>query len=173
MAYASRRRSGGRSGTTRDWRRPDAYRVPLADDVSTTFLAQLMASCVLPPWPALTLRCGIFLAKSQTCHAPSFGADPCVTMFAPIATWAEGDWRSFTRSQRATWLNSPTWHAAAVDEGFTAMKCMAVPPTLPIDRPEADSERRSHACCLPYGMRWATRSISWLTVTRALHRRWD
>ncbi len=59
----------------------------------------------------------------------------------------------------------------AVEEGFTAFKSMAVPPTMPIEGLRPIRLRRSlrrRRCAT----RWATTSTSWSTATRGRRPRW-
>ena len=173
----ARRRSNGtrarwsaRSRTSRIARRrgPDAHRAPVADDVPPALLARQRhrardGDLRHRHRPVGHPRQGARRALPQTLGRPGARLHPPV-----LPPRRRARWRTSTSAGDATGFAELA--RQAVEEGFTAFKAMAVPPTMPIEglQPIRTPRRASPPCA----RRSATTSTSWSIATPARRPRW-
>ena len=132
MAHAQRRRRGRGSRPAARRRGSDAHRASLADDVSPAFLARQRHRprhrherhrhrALGHP------RQGARRSLPQAVGRPGARLRPDSTAISAAARW-----RISTRRRRARSASASS-RARQVEDGFTAFKSMAVPPTMPIE----------------------------------------
>ena len=130
MAHAGRGRSDRRPRGADRRRGPDADRAPLADDVPPALLARhgivratAIAGIDIALWDIVGKVHGV------PCHRLWGGR--VRDTFGRTATSAAGGWRTSTRRDEPQRFGDLA--RQAVEDGFTAFKSMAVPPTMPIE----------------------------------------